>query len=418
VWLAVFIGMPFLFGCQSESARWEFAQAQRLLEQGKDAEALEKMRDAVTQSGEDWQLTLPFAVELAKHGDRSSIGLCDRVLSQPVVAQTEALLQHAIETKVECQSYLGDFADALETHKRLYHQRVERTPLENNSLAYQRALAGSELELAYINIEQAIQAIASDWTCGERLKLEDKAIVASALLARYFFEEAGKPSSIESREAAHDRLRSTMTLLDRSISRIEDQYGTIIECENGDKDQVNLERCSARCNLVVLLIVRAMVHLDLQDNEASNRDRFRANSMARNLDKVIQNLPDERSCLSLLSTAAAAFLDTRGFIKTQLCRQEFGMKKPLFSDAEAVEDFDVAILASQIDRRAFQGRFGNSVNISVEQARSLEKHLTRQEAVLRYHRMTAHLRADNQQAAEADRQAIEKLGFKVNQQLF
>jgi tetratricopeptide (TPR) repeat protein len=407
-------------GCTGETARWEFSQAQRLAERGEVEAAIEQMRHAVQKSGESWELALPFAFELSKRGDRESIAICDRVLAREEIQRDENLLYHARNTKVECLLNLGDFSDALVTLKTLFRDRVSRTELDENRLAYIRALANAELELAYVNVNQAIQAIASDWCCGERLDILSKTVVASALLARFFLDETRENPQIEPLQIAETRLLESKKFLSQLIEIYESRYGSFIECvESREKNAINLERCTARNNLVVLLIVRALVAQDLNEIEQCNRDRYQAARMRKDLEKIVEGLPNERSCLHLLNYAAA-FLDTRGFIQSRLPWPENpeSATESTSSYAESLDNLNVAILASQMERRALKGKLVNHVNFSVTNIRSMQARVDRSEAVLRYHRMLTHQRARNTAAAELDRLAIVELGFTPGEHLF
>lgn len=416
--------VPFLalsviaaLGCQGESARWEFAQAKRLIEQNQSVEALKKMRNAVDRSGGHWELALPYALELAKNQDRESIAVCDRILNQKSVQDDEELLKIALRTKMDCQSRLGDFEGALTTLKTMLRERVERDEIDENALAYHRALANQELDLAIVNINQAIQSIASDWCCGERLELVDKTIVASALLARYFLDESRRDPSIESIDIAEERVQRSLAFLNQSVDRIEQKFGKHIPCESGDTSQVNLNRCTARSNLAILLTVRALILQDLKMD--ANGDRVRASQISKDFNNVIQNLPNEPACLNLLSIAAPV-LDTRGFIRSKIYASFSELATPQLYQM-AHEDLDVAIFACQIQRRALKGQLLNNVNFSVKKAIFWEQSLQRSEAVLRYHRLMLLEQSTDSyaaQLAQADRIEIEKLGFTIDHQLY
>jgi tetratricopeptide (TPR) repeat protein len=404
-----------LVGCQGESARWQFAHAQRLLEQGQPEEALKRMRVAVAKSDEHWELAIPFALELAQRQDSESIAICDRLLNQEQVQAQDGLLRFVRQTKVSCQSRLGDFEGALQTLKIIHRDRVERNKFEENELAYHRALANQELDLAYLNISNAIQSIASDWCCGERLELVDRTIVASALLSRYLLEESRRDSTLESAADAEKRIATALSFLNRSIARIEDKHGKHIPCEYGDTSEVNLARCIARSNLAVLLTVRALILQDL-GMDASD-DRLRASQSSKDFQKVLQNLPNEAASLELLGIAAPV-LDTRGFIKSKINWWQEDFSTPQFSSYEsALEDLDAAIFACQVERRALLGQLGNNVSFSVKRVNTMEQILRRSEAVLRYHRLMTHERGGDFQRAKTDRIEIEKLGFAINHQL-
>lgn len=405
-------------GCHPESARWQFSQAMQLAENGDPEGALERMRLAVAKSGEHWELALPYAHELAKRGDQESLAICSRILKREDIQRSERLLEYARLTKVECQLQLGDFSGALTTLKTLYRDRVSHSAIEENRLAYVRALANTELNLAAVNIERAIQGIASDWCCGERLDIRSKSIVASALLSRYFLEESRQHPDIETIEAAKVRLRQARILLSDRIQSYEKEFGRIIECVESEKNALNLERCTAKNNLVVLLIVRALVSQDLGEMEECNRDRYQASRMSLNIEKVVQGLPDEKNCLNLLMFASA-FLDTRGFVFTQLMASQVPTASPDFNEIyhQSLDDLNVAIFASEIEHRAMQGELFNHISHPVTHVRMLQTGTKRSAAVLRYHRMLTYQHGNNLEAAERDRRAIVELGFTPGKHL-
>jgi hypothetical protein len=415
VLLGIIVG---LVGCNSETARWEFAQALRLMEKAETDAALDRMRQAVRKSGDHWELALPFAIELAKRGDQEALAICDQILASEEIRQTPWLNVHARKVKIECQKYLGDFSGALTTFKTLHRDRVIRSHWEDNDLAYTRALAGRELDLAYNNITHAMQAAASDWLSGERLSMREKCVVASVLLARYCLAEAQQNPHIEPAARAEKRLLETSAYLSVIIEEYVNEYGRIIECvKSNEKSDLSLERCTAKSNLIALLTVRALVFQDLKEWKLSQEDREHASQMTEDLEKVLQGLPGELSCLEFVMHASA-LLDTYGFIQSRLPWQGANSLSdlPASSYRESLSNLNVAVLATEVLRRAFAGKLVNRISLAnVPKMQTLQQ---RSEAVLRYHRMLTHQRAGQIDLAERDRIAIVDLGFQPGRQLF
>ena len=104
--LSLSMSLSLLLGCQSETAKWNFAQGRLELATGNVEAGLAIMERAVEQLP-DPRLKLELAVAKAGQGSRESIRLCDEVLNQPDIwPDLEAA---AWEYKANCHQELGEF---------------------------------------------------------------------------------------------------------------------------------------------------------------------------------------------------------------------------------------------------------------------------------------------------------------------
>ncbi len=465
--MVLFVAVPLTLpiGCSSNSAYWEFANAEKMAEQGETEAALEKMRLAVERSQFDPELTSRLALKLAKAGDREALELIERVLDQPIIKGVEIFRSKMLDLKIQCLQYLGNFEDALEIVKGILNEKAVkngqiRSDHGLNTLAYCRALANKELDQALTEINNAIltRQAATNWKTGERLDLRSKTVLANAVLARHFFlfdkKRTYAGGAADNVSAQPVSLRQAIYLLSRAIEDYERHYLELREGWKKTRNQLNpnplglamesskieLERqiCSTRAGLAVLLTVRALLYQDLQEQEKSYIDRARVAKYKKDADSILAKLPDEVECLELMFYFSAHYLDTRGYVLTKLfettaadsasdgtrrnARRQFQIASlrpemiPSFHNA--VFDFDTSIMSTQLMQLAIKNGMFNNMNYSVSEVRNIAQTLTHMEAVLRYHRLLAYQKQGVDKEAEEDIKAIIELGFEPGPQLF
>ncbi len=435
-------------GCQ-EAAQWNFAKAQLAAERGDEAEALALMRKAVEQSGGEVSLSMLFAEALANTGSAESVEICNELLTRDLAKDHKQVSDWILKTKMSCQRKIGDFAGAVATMKIIVSERVERDVLQENMLAYLRALAGQDLDIAYNGIHHLIVALeaSSDWVWGERLPLNEKVVVASALLARRYLVEAQSTSPMESVADAEQRLRTIMEHLDPSISRYSETVSQLIQTrpEFFPVDHPDLDYCRQKSNLAVLLIVRALIHQDLGDSEAAGIDRYQAQQICNQSENIAGQLPSEQDCFRAVDIGSM-LLDTRGFVVSQFVHKHAsrlvipesplapfalpGFRRvPLDEELPssgvlhrlnypiALQDLDAALLGRQVWHRGIEGDLINHIYLSVDSAQEAKKSASHNEAIIRYHRMLTYERAGDRDAAEKEKLKIEELGFAASDKL-
>lgn len=402
-------------GCDSEKANWNFARAVNANRSGNLEEAIEHLKLAAEQDPDNCRIPVMMAQIYAENGHGEiGISLCDDLAECfPANGDTE-------EVRSMCLQYLGKFEESLAAYKRSLSGKISRSPVELNNLAYYRALANKELEQAAADIGKAIKETdAQPW--GEsplRLPLPIKTVVAAGLLSR-----------------SCDAQDSVLPLLDRKIAQFEAALASETEelyeplarnirtnfpLDRDLEDQFLQQRervdFYSGC-LLTMLATRALVLNDLEKFELADRDRNRIRSLDANFDRVASLLPAEPYCLATLDLAMT-FLDTRGFIATLRPWDTEDTFEPTASYAQAIDDLDLAVLASEIKQRAIDSPLFNSSEIpaaTIPRARAVGKHYT---AVLVFHRLKAHQRQGNFAAAEIDQRMIESLGFQADANLF
>lgn len=437
--LAIFTTIIALqIGCNDELAKWEFAAAQIQFEEGETEPAISKMRDVVTRMNYPPRLTVELATRLAEQGDRESIELCDRLIGR----QPNEL--PLLNCKADCQQYLGDFPEALATHKQFLSDHVQRSDSELNNLAYYRALAGTELTLAAENSRSAIEQrqFRLNWKTGESLTLAAKAAVANAVLNRYLQHlirrsAQGDPSKLVQREQQQlqsliltqsDNLRLLSIQVKEYeawhqqleiVAKISDTLQTKPDTFFDDNEQAAIDMVATnedlvRENLSTLLTARALLYQDLDNLDACNADRFRVQQLTHDADQVASQLPSPLECLTTLEYALM-YLDTLGFIQSQLPWRKSDRRNSRYR--EAIGNFDLAVQSAKHRRLTFESRFANSM-VPIPEVHQLRADSAKHEAVLRYHRLLANQRAGFADQVEADRAEIKALGFEPNEKLF
>lgn len=455
-------------GCGKQTAKWNFARAMNLAEAGHLEEAIELMEDALEQVPDDRQIKLNLARLLAENGQGElGIGHCDEHLeSNP----NDKLARHIRST---CLQYLGRFDQSLCDYKQSLSGRVSRTPVELNNLAYYRALAKKELAKAAVDIQSAIQSEEEEyWGCSYIVPLQVRTAVSAGLIARHIDQREQVLPLLVAKIEQYEQNLAIQDSMIKSLITQEMQDPTIVGDDMNSNSSDSLSNDAVRENrlytldlhsrfpfgekleqvlmsarsrrevekncLGVLLATRALIHEDLNCHRSSDRDRRRIQQLGFSVEKLIEELPNDQACLTTFRKACL-FLDTRGFVsarrpwrgeqrglsidslrdfaKTRISTNQ-EIKIPPSSYREALEDLDIAVLASQFMELALRSSLYNSPDLSAQQVEIRKKMATRMTAVLLYHRMEIHLRGGNQQAADKDQLSIQRLGFQPGAGLF
>lgn len=427
----------FVGGCQSETAKWEFARGMVAEEAGDSETAINLMEDAAAKAPNEVGLKLELATVLAENGDPQSLALCDEVIANHpplkspyrIFFRKESPLNDSpLGRKTICQQHLGEFEQALANLKLILADHVKRDKLELNALAYFRALAKRELTLAADDIELAIeQEEENRFPSGLYLSLRVKAAMAIGLTSRHL-----------------DRQRDVLSLLSKQIAGMELDYAKLqsimartvfaqIQSEfpldkvtEQETELVRIKRDLTRAGLVSLLTVRALLYQDLDRSEFSNTDRLRVRELGYDADRLAERLPDKLTSLDQLGSAVT-YLDTRGYVfgllpwdNTAATDLDVGenSRSRISSYRESLADLDMAISSAETLRLAIDGSLYNIPQLSVMDVQQMLREIRRIEAVLLSHRVYVHERAEKPSRAEQDRQAIQALGFDPDGNLF
>ena len=453
------LALGLVTGCQSELAKWEFAEAQLQAEFGDRVAAIPWMKRAVEQTSDDPYLTLQLAGELAELGDPESVQICDRVWAKLGANHSVDFRKYVQQSKIQCQQKSGDFVGALVSYKEFLTDHVSRDDNELNTLAYCRALAKQELRLAEANIERALEAFRNvpGWENAQLLSAQAKTSVAIALLARELDHQAKLPTQ----KAASPPIATTKRLT-QAINFLEfqiEEYEILIQQLSAFPVDEERDR-SFKHALAMLLTVRALIYQDQGDSVACNQYRYRVKQLELGLDadQIVVALPAVDNCLALLQISSM-YLDTLGFIQSQMPWKDptgvWNPSNPMYesrielnpkvaADAtataepavqrsqvsqrknygfystydESLRNMDLALEAVKIRRMALCGQPFNRADYPIPEVRRLQVEAKKNEATLRYHRLLIYQRQGETKLAEQEEQAILKLGFVPSDRLF
>jgi len=434
-----------LVGCTQQSAKWEFARAMNLAEEGQLVEAIELMEVALEHSPDDFEIKLQLAELLAENGQGElGIGHCDECL------ELRPNDPKARQVRSSCLQYLGRFDESLVEYKKSLSGTVTRSPYEQNNLAYFRALANKELDKAARDIQLAISTIEGEsWGCRYLVPLQVRTVVAAGLISRHVGTQNDVLCALNEKIDEYKRKMAVQSDLIRARVALE------IQIEFPFNERTENELLNVRGNrevqkncIALLCATRALVLNDLGRHCESDKDRVQVEELGFDFDTLATELPTDESCLEELKHSF--FLDTRGFIsglrewKTDTEEAEFfvssgnvpnkkqipdaalnqGSSKskklniPPSSYEEALRDLDFAVLAARYSQLALDSPLYNRPEISAREIKLNRRLAKRMTAVLLYHRMNVHLRGTNQQAAEDDQRRIEQLGLHPDSSLF
>jgi hypothetical protein len=427
----------FASGCQSETAKWEFARGMVAEESGDPATAINLMQAAVAKVPNDVTMKLKLARILAERGDRESLALCDEVLAEHpplksvysrAVGRMPRLGDSPLGSKVICQQRLGEFVPALATYKLILADHVQRDRSELNNLTYFRALANRELMLAANDIETAIdQEEENRFPAGLYLPLRVKAAMAIGLTSRRLDRQREAlellTEMIEGLETDYTNFQAVISLT--VFSQIQSAFPLSQDTEQ-EMELIRINQDLIRGCLVSLLTVRALIYQDLDRQQSANSDRIRVRELGFDADRLAEQLPNKFACLDSLANSTV-YLDTRGYVlglmpwdNAAIKELKLGGDSParISSYRESLADLDMAVSAAETIRLALEGSLYNVPELSVQDVKQMDRDIRHTEAVLLYHRVQVHERAGKSRRAERDRQAIQSLGFSPDENLF
>ncbi len=419
--MASFALVPMLiYGCGPEWARWDAAQANQYFRLGETENALHQLRSAIGKSPRDPVIKLSLSQRLVElNKPEQGLKLANEVL--------EAYPEHrpAMLQKAKCQQHLGEFEAALETWLK-YDKTLNafnRGPGTLNEVAYLRALAGKDLNIARKDIQQAINAVnrSVSWEGDDGVRLKIKAIVLAALISRCC--DATSLVSPELDRQIED-IQRQVDVFERAL--LADIYTNIDQTQPSSRIEENRRQLREyEKELATLLTVRALLRQDTGDLSGCGLDRGRVVELGFDSAKLAQALPDEKASLSAVGVSGA-WLDTRGFICSQLPwleseteLRQLNMNRLLFNSCyqNARSDLGVALACSQIQLFSLDCHLSNSMDFQVDRELS-KKQVTETIAVIRNHLASLHIRAGEKQKAQAQEIEIRKLGFEPGRQLF
>lgn len=407
-----------LCGCGSESAKWDFAQAKNLYEQGDLKGAIESLESAHQKAPQDNGIKLELAERYAESGQcELGLGLCNEYLKEHPNDMA------GYEIRAGCWRYLGKFDEALADYKRSLSDHVGRGPRELNALAYFRGLADKEINKATLDIQSAIEHIElRNRGSGARISMRVRALIAAGLVSRHIGRHSEVIEKLDRMILVYTGKTSltSETLKTRVTSSLRNKDElTKSEEENLKKIRLSLQR--QKESLTAMLAIRALVYEDLGEHEKADQDRLAIHELDFDFEQVTNRFPPDLNSIFELNRAAM-FLDTRGFV---LGRQKWTTDQQLaamvgapaedqllFSNyREALSDLDLAVMAVDFEQLAWDSSLVNSTNIPVEQIEFYKKLNKKNRAILRHHRKEIHVRGGNLAAADADQKTIDELGF-------
>ena len=428
-WLVIAVVASFavipmcIYGGGPEWARWDAAQAMQHFHRGETDEAIFQLRSAVERSPRDPVVKLLLADALAQAGDADAgIALADEVLEK------YPSNRNALQTKSSCQRYGGDFVGALQTHQQYRDSNglLSSQLSDLNELAYYRALAKKDIQLANQDIEEAVQTIdQSRWECGD-LTLLQKTLVACVLIGRDSQDMAELMQELDYHIEKLDLLAGSRArdLVEHVYENIQ-QQPTFDEAIGDPTRERRFELQTYQQRLAVLLTVRALVHQDRDETGLCQNDRQHIRELGLDADEIASELPDDEECLYTLNMASA-YLDTRGLVRSLVMWVEsedellqLPPKRQIrYSTYErARDDLSVSVLATKAFLHSLDGPLHNKMESAVDPIEAKE-FWREQTATMLYHRMTLYQRRGETDLAEADRSEIISLGFQADDSLF
>ena len=404
-------------GCESENAKWNFAKAMNLSEEGKLEEAIALLQIAMEQAPNDCEIKLQLAWLLAENGQGElAIGICDEhceCFPKDNRAQT---------VRSTCLQYLGRFDESLAGYKRSLSGRVSRTPGERNNLAYYRGLAKVELSEAAEDIQVAIDQVEKRYWTSFLVPLQIRVLVSSGVISRHVGKQEEALILLDKKISQYE---SKLEIQDALIKKLVAEKIRVADVfdEESEKEILNARgnREIRKNSIGMMLITRALIHEDLDHAELADADRNRLDELGFEFSELAASLPSDQSCLNSLELGSR-FLDTRGFISGLLewpdSTIEESQGSPTSSYQESLDDLDLAVLSAQVHQWAMDSELYNSPDITFREVRLTKRMANHMTAVLLYHRQKVHERGGDQCAADEDKRRIEALGLESSPSLF
>lgn len=400
--------IPVLYyGYYSELARWKAARGELIYKQGDATTGIQFLEESVELAPHDNGLQLQLASKLMEHGRaEQALEIIEAVIGKSVDPQP------ALRLKANCLLYLDRPEEALITLKNIsdYLMPVDfDEPIRLNELAYFRALAKKELEIAEENIRDAISIFEKQiWLLDkEAMPLIDQTLVATTLIARqvqrYDLVEVLLKRQIE---VNFERLRQLRNQNNDTIYTLMGGRLSLSESVESNIWYRQLLDFSQQQSLSVLLAVRALVFQDLGQTEMSDQDRLRVELLDHHADEILELIPDDWTLMTIMLNGAM-FLDTRAMVN----------HARIAGHPDALLDLDVSIAALQVLRQTNDGRLQNTIRDERGEFFARNE-LNRHEATIRSHRAQVLFSRGENEKAEQDWLMMEKLGFDRDERLF
>ncbi len=416
------------YALTTDAPNWWAAYALEMYDDGQTERAIAMMAEAREKSNDGFHLSIELAGMLAESGQADDgVAICDELLREPGL--TEERRHNAIMARANCLQHAGRFGEALQ----LYLENVANEPnykllptsVLKNEAAYFRALSGKQLAIAESDIKKAIQNVEKTTLFGSggmKPDLPTRCLLGSAIVAR----QTGKQATLLTPITSYiERLRELE--FDRRMQVTESVDDAFKKGVPSDKSQLSKATNQARSkyqqvheSLGLLLAARSLLHSDLDDSGAEERDKRAVETLGYGWDDLISKLPTGIDCLNLVGQGTS-YLDTRGFVRSR-------RKKHVL----AAVDLDLAVVAAEASLDLLSSPISNSVYFmnGDPDVRDLEKQLRRTCAVVRYHRIQnseawIKTSASEDQEKEriraqiaADRKRIRELGHTASPTLF
>lgn len=426
-------------GCNQDGAQWKVAAAINEEKNGNPDAAIELLQTALRMDPDSRSIKMGLAGLLAEN-DQGDLGLTlyDEVL------ESNPEFKPAWRSRSNCLMLLGRFDEALADYQTFVAESIDKNPEELNQLAYYRGLAGFELDKALRQINLGITKYqrAQHWGRFSAASFEVSSVVSAGLISRYtadghlFVMDLLNDSIFkEQRIWLNMNARFERVLARHAQQNEENQNGDTQDLQ-ADQQRKEAKQAAdnlqlASVNLVALLATRSLIFEDQGQSKLADLDRLWLKRIGFEPREIYAALPSEAECLAALSTGEA-FLDTRGFILTQMpwlptwtepdgnvIRMENRQTLISYGNySAALRDLDIAVAAAEINLLALNTDLFNRIEFPVESVHADKPMGARMIAVLRNHRRQAHLKANQLEAAEQDLIRIEELGFKAGPSLF
>ncbi len=418
--LALVILPLALYGCRTERARWTAAEAMNLFAQNETDAAFAKLRQAVDSSSSDNGLRIMLAEMLALNGQATEcLRLCDEIL------ESEPSSLAAIQIKSDCQQQLERPLDALATAKSL---RPFLTPSQANSstrrnnLAYYRALANTELDVAREDMLTVLRDQSQNiyWSFDFNLSLEAQAIISIAQLSRKLDRQAEGEELLDTKIIEFERLaylfdQELLAVINENVKK-----NGLLSTELEDEvKNLRVAVQQKRGELAVFLVLRALRAQETGDEDQCDKDRLWAKQLGFDPDELARLLPTDAVYLQALQEAWV-YLDTYGYVLYRTGDYE-----------EALTQLDLAVLAGEYHLLSLDSPLRNSSTESpkFEYSRT-QAEIKKTLAATYYHRMLVHrelsLDVESEESTldgavdleEADANRIRSLGFDPSSLLY
>ncbi len=398
---------------RSESRFWRLAVLQNRFSAG-DVGAIDDVLAELNGSKVLDLSTVRLAVAMLLESGRSAeaVRCCRRAIDQQGNSDSSKsnplspLLLNAQLDDGEYDEALQTFQTILDTKKALAPQQTFE-PDDVNGLAYQRTLAGVELDQAQTDIEEAIDAVERADVFGTRIPLHLVAILGAAMLA-----DDEHPTDILLSELASE-------IESRKPSATAPEFVSSKSLANHRKDQLKL-----------LYTVRAFLLERLGRFDESTSDRAAVNAVGGNADQILRQIHSNKTLFEFVERAGM-YLDTRAYIQYRLNTSSLSWADRTLTNlllgrapsagASSLKDFDAAVIAAQACYEHLADFPGSNLDPSLfvdAHSYSLAlQALRKQLATIVLHRLWAERQAGDETSAKEDHRRLKDLGFSESDNL-